>query len=68
MLTKEQIAELKVRRVNGRWLAGWYDERFSLSAASGDLGFYGDTPEEAVKALMDYVVDNVTGETEETRN
>ena len=50
-----RINTLKVRKHHGQWLAGWWDERFSPSAASGDLGFYGDTPEDAVKSLLNYV-------------
>jgi len=54
-LSKQRIAGLKVRKHNGRWAAGWWDERFSPSIANGDLGFYGETPEDAVKKLLEYV-------------
>ncbi len=52
----EKIASLKVREINDRWIAGWWDDRFSPSCASGDIGFYGDTPEDAVKAFLNYVL------------
>jgi hypothetical protein len=58
MLNKQQISELKIRNLGGQWVAGWYDDRFSPSSASGDMGFYSDTPEDAVKALLNYVLDN----------
>lgn len=66
-MTEAQAGELrtrastvKVRERNGRWVAGWYDDRFSPSAASGDLGFYAGTPEEAVRLLLGYVFDALT--------
>lgn len=58
----KHVAELKVRERKGRWVAGWYDDRFSPSSASGDVGFFGDTPEEAVKKLLGYVLEIVKGE------
>ena len=67
IITELRIAELKVRERNGKWAAGWWDERFSPSSASGDLGFYGDAPEDAVKALLHYVLDNTKGEARDAR-
>jgi hypothetical protein len=57
---RARAATVKVRERNGRWVAGWYDDRFSPSAASGDLGFYADTPEEAVRFLLGYVFNTLT--------
>ena len=54
---------LMVRERKDMWTAGWWDERFSPSCASGDLGFTADTPEGAVRKLLRYVLlDNDGGE------
>ena len=54
---RERIDGVMVReRKDNMWTAGWWDERFSPSCASGDLGFTAETPEDAVRELLRYVL------------
>lgn len=50
--------DLKVRKLghDNQWCAGFWEEGSSPSCASGDVGFYGSTPEEAVKNLLTWLL------------
>ena len=51
----KRIETLRVCRRNGQWTAGWWADWNTPSIAHGDLGFTGETPEDAVKDLLRHV-------------